>query len=186
MCIQYRGRSILGKLCFAFVTAFFTVGEAQDSAADKWQEKSEVYWEDRVYGHQIYKSNTMYVSYEPRSENYQAYFYNEALGQQDYHWKNYDNGVYTEKQFREGSGELTYYATQDGSFNNWLQQVSFMFIFALSTCVVVSICFCFAIAVSQRMRKIEQQEEMERLQEIEGIDMNDGELGGSQADFDDS
>ena len=161
MCIQYRG-SILGKIFAAFVTVS-TVCEAQNSPADKWQEKSEVYWEDRVYGHQIYKSNTMYVSYEPRSENYQAYFYNEALGQQDYHWKNYDNGVYTEKQFREGSGELTYYATQDGSFNNWLQQVSFMFIFALSTCVVVSICFCFAIAVSQRMRKIEQQEEMERL-----------------------
>ena len=84
----------------------------------QWSDYQEFYYENREYGEQVYYSETIYTEYDPNTENYQEYTYNEAYGK-DYFWKNYDNNVYTERQFISKYGEINYYASKDDGLKRW-------------------------------------------------------------------
>ena len=46
----------------------------------------------------VYYSSNLYVEKDPVTENYREYTYNSLHGK-DYFWKNYDDGIYSERRF---------------------------------------------------------------------------------------
>ena len=115
----------------------------------QWSDYQEFYYENREYGEQVYYSESIYTEYDPNTENYQEYTYNEQYGK-DYFWKNYDNDVYTERQFISKYGEINYYASKDDGLKRWSYQISTLLALSLTCCIIVSVCACCLSCILKR------------------------------------
>ena len=56
----------------------------------------------------MYYSPKFYAEIDPANLNYKEYRYDSSYGK-DYNWKNYDDGIYSERDFKSRYNQLTYY-----------------------------------------------------------------------------
>jgi len=56
----------------------------------------------------VYYSPKFYAEIDPANLNYKEYRYDSSYGK-DYNWKNYDDGIYSERDFKSRYNQLTYY-----------------------------------------------------------------------------
>ena len=114
----------------------------------------------------------MYTEYEPSSQNYKQYTYDEPYGK-SYFWKNYDNGVYTERRFDARTKDVNYYASRDEGLTRWSYQMATLFIISFTCCFIVSVCACCLSCVMSRQKKKMAEKKALELKEIEGIGMEE-------------
>ena len=129
----------------------------------------------------MYYSPSLFVTYNPHTQNYKEYTYDEAENLKDYFWMNYDNEVYTERRFIAKYGEIEYYSSRDEGLTRWAYQISSLLILACGCCIIVSICACCLQCILSRQNKRLEEKRALELSEIEGIGI---EIGANNQDND--
>ena len=66
----------------------------------------------------MYYSPAFYAEFDPKSKNYREYRYDSGYGK-DYYWKNFDGGIYSEREFVARYNQLTYYTDSNDGFRDW-------------------------------------------------------------------
>jgi hypothetical protein len=148
----------LGKGTRATATAqvlFLAASELASHASAQWSTKQELYYENRETGLQTYQSPKLYVELDPKSQNYREYRYDQQYGK-DYYWKNYDGGIFAEREFVARYNQLTYYTDQNDELRNWGYQMGTAFAIAGICCVLITFgIICTQCIVRRRKRKKE-------------------------------
>ena len=122
----------------AAVAILSLAGQQDKLVQAQWQAEPEFYFENRSNGLQTYYSRTYYAELDPKTLNFRSYYYDPVFGK-DYFWKNYDEGIYSERDFKAQYSALTYYTDQNDEITDWGYQMGLAGGIAGGCCVLIAI-----------------------------------------------
>ena len=103
----------------------------------------------------MYYSPSFYTESDPENGNYREYTYDDAYGK-DYYWKNFDGGIYSEREFKARYNELTYYTDQNDEFTDWGYQMGLAAGIAGGCCVIITAAAVITQCVIRRRRRLKE------------------------------
>ena len=141
--------------------SFVLLAEAQ------WDAQRTIYVEDRESGVQTYWSPELYVELDPETQNYREYRYDLIYGK-DYYWRNYDDGVYSEREFEARYNQINYYTDKQDPVRNWGMKMAIGTGIAAGFCAVISLSIILTQCIIRKRelkKKLNAQRELLEMEE---------------------